>query len=128
MRGVAGEEKKYIEQNRRFQTRHSLNWKVALKNRNLLTLAIAFLCSQWGNYFFLAWMPVYLQEGKHFSEQEMKMTSFYVFITGVIVVLSVGIVSDWLVKKRGLVFGRRLFGVLAQGGSCICLLLTCLVT
>jgi sugar phosphate permease len=103
-------------------------WRSALKNRNLLTLAVAFLCSQWGNYFFLAWMPVYLQEGKHFSEQEMKMTSFYVFITGVIVVLSVGIVSDWLVKKRGLVFGRRLFGVLAQGGSCICILLACLIS
>jgi hypothetical protein len=35
-----------------------------------------------------------------FSEHEMKMTSFYVFITGVVVVLSVGIVSDWLVKKE----------------------------
>ncbi len=128
MKNVPEEEKKYIEENRRFQTRHSLNWRSALRDRNLLILAIAFLCSQWGNYFFLAWMPVYLQEGKHFSEHEMKMTSFYVFITGVVVVLSVGIVSDWLVKKRGLVFGRRLFGVLAQGGSCICLLLTCMIS
>ena len=128
-KGVSEEEKKYIEQNRRFQTRHDVSsWRSALKNRNLLILAMAFLCSQWGNYFFLAWMPVYLQEGKHFSEHEMKMTSFYVFITGVVVVLSVGIISDWLVKKRGLVFGRRVFGVLAQGGSCICLLLACLVS
>jgi len=129
MKGVSTAEKKYIEENRRFQTRPSASaWRSALKNRNLLTLATAFLCSQWGNYFFLAWMPVYLQEGKHFSEHEMKMTSFYVFITGVFVVLSVGIVSDWMVKKRGLVFGRRLFGVLAQGGSAICILLACLTS
>lgn len=127
MKSVSENEKKYIEENRRFQTRHDISmWRSALKNRNLLTLAIAFLCSQWGNYFFLAWMPIYLQEGKHFSENEMKMTSFYVFIAGVVVVLSVGIISDWLVKKRGLVFGRRLFGVLAQGGSCICILFACL--
>ena len=127
-KGVAEKEQKYIEENRRFQTRHSLNWRSALRNRNLLILAIAFLCSQWGNYFFLAWMPVYLQEGKHFSENQMKITSFFVFITGVVVVLSVGIVSDWLVKKKGLVFGRRVFGVLAQGGSCICLLIACLIS
>ena len=129
MKGISEKEKKYIEENRRFQTRHDISiWRSALKNRNLLTLAIAFLCSQWGNYFFLAWMPVYLQEGKHFSEHEMKMTSFFVFITGVVVVLSVGVVSDWLVRKRGLVFGRRFFGVLAQGGSCIFLLLACLIS
>ena len=128
-KGVSEGEKKYIEENRRFRTHHDItNWRSVLKNRNLLILAMAFLCSQWGNYFFLAWMPVYLQEGKHFSEQEMKMTSFYVFITGVVVVLLVGVVSDWLVKKRGLVFGRRIFGVLAQGGSCICLLLACLLS
>jgi len=126
---VSEEERKYIEENRRFQARHNISaWRSALKNRNLLTLAVAFLCSQWGNYFFLAWMPVYLQEGKHFSEHEMKMTSFYVFITGVVVVLSVGVVSDWLVKKRGLLFGRRLFGVLAQGGSGICILLACFIS
>jgi MFS transporter, ACS family, glucarate transporter len=129
MKGISEKEKRYIEENRRFQTRPDISiWRSALKNRNLLTLSIAFLCSQWGNYFFLAWMPVYLQEGKHFSEHEMKMTSFFVFITGVIVVLSVGVVSDWLVKKRGLVFGRRFFGVLAQGGSCIFLLLASLIS
>jgi sugar phosphate permease len=128
-KGVSESERKYIEEHRRFQTHdHRAHWRSALRNRNLLTLAIAFLCSQWGNYFFLAWMPVYLQEGKHFSEYEMKMTSFYVFITGVLVVLSVGIISDWLVKKRGLVFGRRFFGVLAQGGSCICLLVACFIS
>ena len=68
MKGMSEKETKYIEENRRFQTRHDVStWRSALKNRNLLTLAIAFLCSQWGNYFFLAWMPVYLQDGKHFS-------------------------------------------------------------
>jgi len=129
MRGISQKEKRYIEDNRRFQTRHDMSiWRSALKDRNLLTLAVAFLCSQWGNYFFLAWMPVYLQEGKHFSEDEMKMTSFYVFITGVVVALCVGLASDWLVKKRGLVFGRRLFGVLAQGGTCMALLFACLVS
>ncbi len=129
MKGISEKEKKYIEENRQFQTLHgALSWRSALKNRNLLTLAVAFLCSQWGNYFFIAWMPVYLQEGKHFSENEMKMTSFYVFITGVVVVLSVGIVSDWLVKKKGLVFGRRFFGVLAQGGLCLSLIFACVVS
>jgi sugar phosphate permease len=100
VKGVQTKKKNILQRTAGFKPHHSLNRRSALKNRNLFILAIAFLCSQWGNYFFLAWMPVYLQEGKHFSEHEMKMTSFCVFITGVMVVLSVGIVSDWLVKKR----------------------------
>jgi sugar phosphate permease len=129
MKGISKEERSYIEENRRFKVHpKKVNWKLALKNRNLLVLATAFLCSQWGNYFFIAWMPVYLQEGKHFSENEMKMTSFYVFITGIIVVMSVGLLSDWLVKKRGVLFSRRFFGMFALGGLSASLIVTCFIS
>ena len=129
MRNITAQEKTYIEENRRFKLHNrNLKWKAGIKNRNLLVLAMAFLCSQWGNYFFLAWMPVYLQEGRHFSENEMKMTSFYVFITGIIVVTLAGVSSDWLVKKRGLLFARRFFGMFALGGLSISLLAASITT
>ena len=32
-----------------------------------------YFCCQWANYFFIAWMPVYLQEGRGFSENAMKL-------------------------------------------------------
>jgi sugar phosphate permease len=73
-------------------------------------------------------MPIYLQEGKHFSEHEMKWTSFYVFATGIVVVMSVGLLSDWLVKKRGVLFSRRFFGMFALGGLSTSLIVTCFIS
>jgi ACS family glucarate transporter-like MFS transporter len=122
MKGISEEEKNYIEKNRRFK-KHDRNfpWKTVLRNRSLLALSSSYFCSQWGRYFFIAWMPVYLQEGKHFHENEMKITTFFVFLTGVFTALSAGFLSDWLVKKRGLRFGRRFIGTIAQGVLSLCL-------
>jgi MFS transporter, ACS family, glucarate transporter len=114
MKGVTDEEKNFIARNRRFiEHKQSFSWKLALKSRSLRALVAAFFCSQWGQYFFIAWMPVYLQEGRHFSENDMKMSISYFFIIGIAGVLSAGFLSDWLVKLKGLRFGRRFLGTLA---------------
>ena len=114
MKGVTEEERNFIEKNRRF-TGHKQNfpWKIALKSRSLRALVTALFCSQWAQYFFIAWMPVYLQEGRHFSENDMKMITSYFFIIGIAGVLLAGYLSDWLVKRKGLRFGRRFLGILA---------------
>lgn len=114
MKGISEAEQKLIEENRRFVAeRPTFPWRTALTNRSLLALIGSFFCSQWGLYFFIAWMPVYLQEGRHFSESEMKMITFYTFIFGIIGTLSAGFLSDWWVKRKGLLWGRRVIGVLA---------------
>ena len=116
VKGVPGEEKKFIENNRRFTDhKKSFSWTAAFKNRSLRSLVITFFCSQWAQYFFIAWMPVYLQQGKHFSEEAMKTITSYFFIVGIAGVLSAGILSDWLVKRKGLKFGRRFLGVSSMG-------------
>jgi ACS family glucarate transporter-like MFS transporter len=116
MKNITKEEAAYIEKNRRF-TNHKqpFPWKMAFKNSSLLALVLAFYCCQWGNYFFLAWMPVYLQEGRHFSENNMKMTTSYLFIVGIIGALTAGIISDWVVKKRGVKFSRRFIAMSSMG-------------
>lgn len=116
MNNISKDEVVYIENNRRFtNARQRFPWKLALKNRSLIALVLAFYCCQWGNYFFLAWMPVYLQEGRHFSENDMKTTTSYLFIVGFFGALIAGFVSDWLVKKKGVKVGRRLIGVSSMG-------------
>ena len=114
MKNISTKEKLLIETNRRF-TNHGqpFPWKSAFKNRSLLVMVATFFCSQWSLYFFIAWMPVYLQEGRHFSENAMKSATSYLFIMGIIGGLSAGFFSDLLVKKRGLKFGRRLTGTLS---------------
>lgn len=116
MAKITPQEVKYIESNRRFSSAHHIiSWKVILKNRNLWALMLMYFCCQWANYFFVAWMPVYLIEGKHFSENVMKQIVFTLFIVGIIGFLVGGFVGDLLVKLKGLRFGRRFVGMFGLG-------------
>lgn len=116
MKRISPEEKNFIERNRNFVS-HSptISWTKLLKNRSVLALVSSFFCSQWCMYFFIAWMPVYLQQGRHFSETEMKFTTSLIFIPAIATNLAGGVLSDWLVRKKGLTFGRRSVGVLSMG-------------
>lgn len=60
-------------------------------------------------------MPVYLQEGRHFSETAMKAVASCSFISGIAGGLLSGVVNDWLVRKIGLKFGRRFMGSITLG-------------
>ncbi|MCW3106572.1 MAG: transporter [Segetibacter sp.] len=116
MKKITPQEVQYIESNRRFSSsHHHIPWKVILKNRNLWTLMLMYFCCQWANYFFVAWMPVYLVEGRHFSENAMKEIVFTLFVVGIIGFLIGGFVGDLLVKRKGLRFGRRFVGMFGLG-------------
>ncbi|HVM86782.1 MAG TPA: MFS transporter [Puia sp.] len=124
MKRISEQEKILIETNRRFQFhRQNIHWRKILKNRSLLALVIAFSASQWSNYFFIAWMPLYLQDGKHFSENEMRFTFSSVFAIGFLACLFSGYLGDWLVKRIGLKKGRSLFGLTVLGVLGISILL-----
>jgi sugar phosphate permease len=120
MKGITEEEKNYIEKTRRITSHQlKLSWKKILTNRSMLALVSSFFCSQWGMYFFIAWMPVYLQQGRHFSENNMKFTTSLIFVPAIVISLAVGILGDHLVKKRGLKFGRRSIAMAALGLNCL---------
>ncbi len=113
MKGISVTEKNLIETNRQYTNdSEPFPWKLALKDKNLLALITSFFCSQWALYFFIAWMPIYLQQGRHFSEDAMKSTASTLFVFGIVGGVVGGFFCDWLVKKRGLKFGRRFVGIL----------------
>jgi MFS transporter, ACS family, glucarate transporter len=129
VKSISKEEALYIEENRRFTNRKKpFPWKLAFRSRSLLALVLAFYCCQWGNYFFIAWMPVYLQEGRHFSEDNMKIVTSFLFIVGILGALTAGIVSDWLVKRKGVKFGRRFIAVISMAMIAALILLTAVTT
>ena len=116
MRNIPAKERQYIEADCRFSSRqHLIPFRVIFKNRTLWALMFMYFCCQWANYFFVAWMPVYLQEGRHFSEDETKPIIFTLFITGIIGFLAGGFFGDWIVKRKGLRFGRRFVGMTGLG-------------
>jgi sugar phosphate permease len=120
MKNISQQEVGYIESNRRFSSNHHLMpWKVILKNPNLWALMLMYFCCQWANYFFVAWMPVYLIEGKHFAENAMKEIVFTLFIVGIIGFLVGGFAGDVLVKRKGLRFGRRFVGMSGLGACAL---------
>ena len=96
--------------------------RIIFKNRTLWALMFMYFCCQWANYFFVAWMPVYLQEGRHFSEAETRPIIFALFITGIAGFLAGGFFGDRIVKTRGLIFGRRFVGMIGLG-MCGCMIL-----
>jgi ACS family glucarate transporter-like MFS transporter len=112
MKKISQQEKEFIEANRLFVSHDTpFPWKQAFTKTLLWLLVLSYLCVQWANYFFVAWMPNYLQEGKHFSEQEMKMTTTWLFIFGIISSFLAGFFSDWLIRRMGLRFSRRIIAM-----------------
>jgi len=129
MKGISPEELTLIEKKRRYKNKlHRIDWKQVFKSRSIRALSIMFLCSQCGNYFFLAWMPIYLQEERHFSENSMKIITTFVFIPAIVSSLLAGYISDRLVKKRGLIFGRRSLGMFSLGMMGLLIFMTAITT
>jgi ACS family glucarate transporter-like MFS transporter len=128
MKNISEKEKHKIENGSHYsKQQHHAPLKVIFRNRTLWSLMIMYFCFQWANYFFVAWMPVYLQEERHFSENETKPIIFTLFITAIIGLLAGGFAADWLVKKKGLRFGRRTIGITGMG-MCGILILIAAIT
>jgi len=115
-KNISSGERELIEtESRHNKMKHHIKWKIILINRNVWALMLMYFCCQWANYFFVAWMPVYLQEGRHFSENEMKFISTSLFIAGIAGFLIGGVTSDWIDHLKGIRFGRRFMGISGLG-------------
>jgi ACS family glucarate transporter-like MFS transporter len=92
-----------------------------LANRGLLLLAVICFCSNVGWIFLVTWLPTYLIEVHDMSQ---KAAGFYTGITsaaGMGGCLAGGFATDWLIRRAGLAWGRRLPGMLGHGGAALCL-------
>jgi MFS transporter, ACS family, glucarate transporter len=124
MKGIPLAETKIIESSRRHSDRqHLVPWRLIFRNRTLWPLMLMYFCCQWANYFFIAWMPVYLQEGRGFSENSMKAIASTLFIVGIGGFLAGGTVGDRLLLRKGLKKGRRQTGMLGLGACSLLLLI-----
>jgi MFS transporter, ACS family, glucarate transporter len=116
MKNISTREKEHIEATCRHSPgRKLLPLKTIFSNRTIWALMAMYFCCQWSNYFFVAWMPVYLQEGIGFSEREMKVITFILFTAGIAGFLSGGFMADKLARNSGLKFGRRFVGITGLG-------------
>lgn len=127
MSSVTPKELHEIESNQPIRlTDHHIPWKMFFRNSNIMSLMMMFHFFMYGAYFFSAWLPTYLQEGRHFSEQDMKLFATLPFALGAIGCFAGGFLSDYLVKRKGLKYGRRTVGIVSMGLSSFIVLLAAL--
>ena len=123
MKGISAEEVKEIEEGRSLKTiSHSLlPWKTFLKSGNLWALMGMYHCLLYGAYFYMSWMPKYLEKGRGIDKSDLSWMVSLPFVLGMAGCLAGGSASDYLSKKKGLKFGRRYVGMfgLVMAGICM---------
>jgi MFS transporter, ACS family, glucarate transporter len=129
MPNISAEEVAEIESGRSLKkTTHALlPWKVVLRNKNLWALMGMYHCLLYGAYFYMSWMPKYLQEGRGVSESKTGFMVALPFILGMAGCLAGGFASDYLTKLKGITFGRRYVGMFGLVMSGICMIIGTLI-
>ncbi|MEN9612711.1 MAG: hypothetical protein RLZZ628_3525, partial [Bacteroidota bacterium] len=85
-------------------------------------------CLLYGAYFYMSWMPKYLQEGRGVSESKTGFMVALPFILGMAGCLAGGFASDYLTKLKGIKYGRRYVGMFGLVMSGICMIVGSLIS
>jgi MFS transporter, ACS family, glucarate transporter len=94
-------------------------WSKVIRKASFWKLLVTYHSYSWGAFFYLMWLPTILQKGRGFSENDMKFWAALPFALGAAGCLLGGTLSDFLVRRHGLLFGRRVVGTtgLALGAA-----------
>lgn len=96
----------------------SLPWALALSSSNLWGVMTMSASYGYTLYFFQSWFPTYLVKGRGFSETGLLLSSLP-FLVGACANCCGGFVSDALVRRLGLKWGRRSLGVVGLGSAAL---------
>ena len=83
-------------------------WKLALKDKNVLLIALSYFCMNYVFYLFFSWFFFYLVNVREFSASDAGMFTAAQWILGAIGATVGGFGCDMLVKKLGIRRGPRL--------------------
>jgi ACS family glucarate transporter-like MFS transporter len=124
--GVTKEEMREIGCGDAPEAHQALPWGIALRDSNMWKIMLMYHTYCWGSYFYLGWLPTYLQKGRGLTEEEMKIMAALPFVAGACGNLFGGWLSDRLVHRSGLTWGRRSVGAAGLALSAIFMLLAAL--
>jgi MFS family permease len=106
------------------QKPEALSWKTHLTDRNFWFLLIMYYCYACGVFFFISWLPKYLQNGRGISESELAYSASLPFLLAAFGCWLGGFVSDWLVTKIGINWGRKIVPVVGLSLSGLVMLIS----
>ncbi len=87
-------------------------WGSLLRSRNLIVVCAMYFCAIYGWYFFMTWLPQYLERARGFDLHQTSLLAALPWIAIAAGCFFGGLISDALVRKRGLRFGLRAPGIL----------------
>ena len=98
---------------------HGLPWKMVLRSGNFWATMFVALCYVYTFYFFQSWFHTFLVKGRGYSENSLVLSSLP-FVVAAGANLGGGLVSNAMVKRWGLKWGRRSVGVVGLGIAAPC--------
>jgi MFS family permease len=86
-------------------------WARLLRSRNLIVICAMYFCAIYGWYFFMTWLPQYLERARGFSLAQSSWLTALPWLAIAAGCFFGGLISDALVRRRGLRFGLRAPGI-----------------
>jgi ACS family glucarate transporter-like MFS transporter len=99
-------------------SRHALPWSIALRSKNLWFIVAMYFAYGYCTFFFVSWMPTYLVKGRGFTETGLLLATLP-FILGAAATCAGGFLSDALVPRLGLKWGRRAVSIAGLGSAAL---------
>ena len=96
-------------------------WGRLLGSRNLWTIGLMYFCLSFGWFFYVTWLPTYL-ELRGMSRIEAGVYSGLPLFLGAFGCILGGRLSDWVVRRTGNTRNRRFIGFGGSAAGALCLL------
>lgn len=106
---VSAAELAHIQRGRGRAVAHHLSaraWQRLLTNRSLLALCLAYFTQTYGFYFFITWLPTYLENARGFTATMLGVMAGLPLLMSAVADLGGGITTDWATRRFGLRIGR----------------------
>jgi MFS family permease len=83
-----------------------VQWRKLLTNRNLIALCVMYFTQSYGFYFYITWLPSYLEKARGFSAGTLGILAGLPLILSVGADLLGGLTTDGATRRFGLRVGR----------------------
>jgi len=93
------------------------SWRSSVNNKNFWFLLVMYYCYACGVFFFISWLPKYLQNGRGITEKDLAYSAALPFLLAAVGCWLGGFVSDRLVKRIGFNWGRKIVPIVGLSFS-----------
>jgi MFS transporter, ACS family, glucarate transporter len=109
-----------IEADRRVESSHPLHLADVARlagNRNTIGLCLSYFAQSYGFYFYITWLPTYLEKARGFTSVKLGVLAGLPLILSMAADLGGGLATDFATRRYGLRWGRAGVGVVSCLGA-----------